>query len=90
MKLATTKISHLARPFTLLAKVMLTFACIISLNSVSHAKANTENTSAAEYAVKVAYIYNILRFVRWDEKPPLAQSESLNICLFKKTVQSIS
>ena len=42
-----------------------------------------ESGSAAEYAVKAAYIYNILRFVSWDESSPLAQTETLNICLFK-------
>ena len=52
--------------------------------SISNARATPETGSAAEYAVKAAYIYNILRFVSWGENSSLARSETLNICLFKK------
>lgn len=58
------------------------FIILIFLLSITgYAKAGHE--SAAEYAVKAAYIYNILRFVSWNEDSELAHTETLNICLFK-------
>lgn len=77
-------IRHLSGSFASLAKVLSTFICITLACSISHVRANPEPGSAAEYAVKAAYIFNILRFVSWDEDSPLAQTETLDICLFKK------
>jgi hypothetical protein len=79
-----SKIKHRSKPFAPLAKGLSCFICLILLCHVGFARANPESGSAAEYAVKAAYIYNILRFVSWDKDTPLARSETLNICLFKE------
>lgn len=44
--------------------------------------ADAGRLTATENAVKAAYIYNILRFVSWDDSSPLAHTESLNVCLY--------
>ncbi len=81
---STSKIKHRTRPFASLAKGLSSFIYLALLCHVGFARANPESGSAAEYAVKAAYIYNILRFVSWDKNTPLARSETLNICLFKE------
>jgi hypothetical protein len=43
--------------------------------------AGAAGTAANEYAIKAAYIYNILRFVHWDDGDPLSKTATLNICL---------
>lgn len=78
------KIKHQSRPFAPLAKGLSSFICLLLLCYVGLVRANPESGSAAEYAVKAAYIYNILRFVSWDKGTPLARSETLNICLLKE------
>lgn len=62
--------------------LFLVISIVLSCNS--HAESGQANETANEYAVKAAYIYNILRFVSWPESSPLASTESLSICLFKK------
>jgi YfiR/HmsC-like len=63
--------------------IILGLAIVLSSNS-SYAGATAIDTTADEYAVKAAYIYNILRFVSWPDSSPLAHTKSLNICLFKE------
>jgi len=65
------------------AKALSIAACLFLPASLPCAKAESATRGTAEYAVKAAYIYNILRFVNWDENSPLAKSDSLNICLFR-------
>lgn len=36
---------------------------------------------APEYAVKAAYIFNILRFVEWPDNSPQKNTSSINICM---------
>jgi len=55
--------------------------CSILFSSNMHA---AETNNAAEYAVKAAYIYNILRFVSWPDGHLLAQTDTVNICLLKQ------
>jgi len=84
LSVPAVKIRRQTRPFASLAKGLFAFACITIICSITPVRAEPESSSAAEYAVKAAYIYNILRFVSWDESSPLARSETLNICLFKQ------
>ena len=81
MNVPAPKIRHLPNLFAHLAKSLSPFVCITLLCSTVQVRA--ESGAAAEYAVKAAYIYNILRFISWDENSALAQSETLDICLFK-------
>jgi len=83
LNITTTKFRRPSRTFVFLTKGSLCFICIILLCNISYARTNSEANGAAEYAVKAAYIYNILRFVSWDKNTPLAQSDSLNVCLFR-------
>lgn len=39
-----------------------------------------------EYAVKAAYIYNILRFVDWHQNPEFTTLEDINICVLGKNI----
>ena len=73
----------LAKSFIKNIKGLVVLALTISLGYNSYADTSPSNDTADEYAVKAAYIYNILRFVSWPDSSPLASTESLNICLFK-------
>ncbi len=83
MNVPALKIRHLPKLFAHLAKGLSPFVCIALLCNTAQVSADSESGAAAEYAVKAAYIYNILRFISWDENSALARSETLDICLFK-------
>lgn len=55
--------------------------CLVITGKPNPAHAEANKSTSTEYAVKAAYIYNILRFVDWEEPSPLSKTESLNICL---------
>ena len=72
-----------AKPFIKRIKSLLFLAFALTLSCNSYAESRTISETADEYAVKAAYIYNILRFVSWPASSPLANTQSLNICLFE-------
>jgi len=75
---------YLTKPFIKRIKGLLFIACTTTLSCNSYAESTAISETADEYAVKAAYIYNILRFVSWPDSSPLANTKSLNICLFKE------
>lgn len=83
LKLAEYKTCCTSRSLTHVIKSLHRYSFfILLLASYNPAMADTGRITATENAVKAAYIYNILRFVSWDASSPLAQTESLNICLY--------
>jgi len=63
-----------------LGMLPMVFALLATANLNTTLAADSKNT-ASEYAVKAAYIYNILRFVKWHERSQLSHTETLNVCL---------
>jgi hypothetical protein len=71
------------KAFADISKGFLLLALLFALVSTPEIKAASGNKASAGYAEKAAYLYSILRFVYWDDDSQLAQTESLNVCLFK-------
>ena len=57
----------------------MVFALLTTTKLNTRLTADNKST-VSEYAVKAAYIYNILRFVSWDKSRQLSHAETLSVC----------